>query len=197
MNVFSFFSSKKIFNAIYRAVAIIVCIFWMILTICLANSCVAKYYLYPLKNKQTVCEFADIYGLERSLIFAMIKVESGFDEDAESRVGAVGYMQITPDTAKYIADMLGVVKYDMKDGRTNINFGCFYVKYLISKFKNIDTAIVAYNAGEGNVIIWLNDSEYSIDGKSLNNIPYEESRQYLEKVKNTQEKYKKLYGDKL
>ncbi len=156
-------------------------------------NCVARYYIYPLKNKQTVCEFSDLYGLDRSLIFAIIKVESNFDEDAKSNAGAIGYMQITPDTAKYISEMLGVNKYNLLDIKTNINFGCFYIKYLLTKFKSLDTAIVAYNAGEGNVYIWLSDKELSSDGVNLNDIPFSESKNYLEKVKDVQEKYKKLY----
>jgi soluble lytic murein transglycosylase len=194
VGVFSLLSSKKI---LYKIVFIIVGIFWGIVAILMIESCVARYYIYPLKNRQTVCEYSDVYGLDRSLIFAMIKVESSFDKDAESSAGAIGYMQITPDTAKYISDMLGIVKYDLKDVETNVNFGCFYVKYLLAKFKSKETAIVAYNAGEGNVILWLKDKECSDDGINLKKIPFTESKNYLEKVKKVENRYKKLYGKNL
>ncbi len=153
-----------------------------------------KKYVYPLKYKELVFEYADYYGLERALVFAMIKTESSFDPNAVSRAGAVGLMQITNKTGKYIAQKLGVEKYDLKNDNDNINFGCYYIKYLYIRFKNMDTALVAYNAGEGNVTLWLMDNKLSKDGKTLNNIPFEESREYLNKIHKNFEKYKKLYN---
>ncbi|MBQ8426756.1 MAG: lytic transglycosylase domain-containing protein, partial [Clostridia bacterium] len=169
---------KKI---LYKILTVLLCAFWGFYALLGMANCVAKKYLYPLKNQQTVFEFADVYGLERALVFAVIKVESGFDENAESRAGAIGLMQITPDTAKYIADLQGIEKYDLKDQRTNVNFGCFYIKYLMQKFKNADTAMVAYNAGEGNVSLWLMNPEYSDDRITLKYIPFPESREYIKK----------------
>lgn len=185
-------SYKKI---ILKILTVILCTFWGFFTLLGISNCVAKAYLYPLKHKQTVFEIADVYGLDRTLIFAVIKVESGFDEKAESRAGAIGLMQITPVTAKYIANLQGIENYDLKDERTNVNFGCFYIKYLMQKFKNPDTAMVAYNAGEGNVSLWLMNPDYSSDGITLKFIPFRESREYIKKIKETFAKYKKLYGN--
>lgn len=174
---------------------VLLCVFWAFFAVIGISNCVAKTYLYPLNDKQLVFEFADLYDLDRALIFSIIKVESDFDADAKSHAGAIGLMQLTPSTAKYIADMQGIEKYDLLDKRTNVNFGCFYLKYLIRKFKNADTAIVAYNAGEGNVSIWLNNPDYSNDKLTLKFIPFSESRDYVEKIKETFAKYKKLYGN--
>lgn len=188
-------TKKSLKFILYKVLTVILCAFWGFFAVLGIANCVSKAYLYPLKNKQNVFEFADLYGIERALIFAVIKVESGFDTNAQSKAGAIGLMQITPYTAKYIADLQGIEKYDLKDERTNINFGCFYIKYLMNKFKNTDTAIIAYNAGEGNVSLWLNNSEYSEDRITLKKIPFTESREYIKKIKETFAKYKKLYGN--
>ena len=140
-----------------------------------------------------IIEYADYYGLDRALIFAVVKTESGFDENAKSKAGALGLMQITEKTADYIAQKLCVPNYNIMDVETNINFGCYYIKYLITRFNHLDTALIAYNAGEGNVSTWLTDKRYSDDGKSLKSTPYQESNEYIIKIHKNFEKYKKLY----
>ena len=152
-----------------------------------------KKFAYPLKYKELVFEYADYYGLERALIFAVIKTESSFNPNAISRAGAMGLMQITKRTGEYIATKLGVENFDLKDNNDNINFGCYYIKYLYVRFKDMDTALVAYNAGEGNVSLWLMDEKLSSDGKTLKSIPFAESREYLNKIHKNFEKYKKMY----
>ena len=152
-----------------------------------------KRYVYPLKYKELVFEYADYYGLERALVFAVIKTESNFSKNAVSRAGAIGLMQITKRTGEYIATKLGVENYDLKNNADNINFGCYYIKYLFVRFKDMSTALVAYNAGEGNVSLWLMDEKFSSDGKTLKSIPFKESREYLNKIHKNFEKYKKLY----
>lgn len=180
---------------LYKAIWIILCVCWGFFIVLGMTNCVTKTYLYPLKYKEIVFEFADAYGIDRALVFSVIKVESGFNKDAESNSGAIGLMQITPNTAKYLASLQDIEEYDLKDERTNIHFGCYYLKYLTNKFENQDTAIVAYNAGEGNVSLWLNNSNYSDDKITLKNIPFPESREYIKKIKKTFTKYKNLYGN--
>ena len=70
-----------------------------------------------------------------------------------------------------------------------------FLRYLIDKFSNVNTAIVAYNAGESNVKKWLNDIRYSLDGITLLEIPFHESKEYLRKTLKTFEEYEKLYCD--
>ncbi len=159
-----------------------------------------RYYeikcVYPLKYKETVIEYADYYGLDRALVFAVIKTESSFNAKAKSKAGAMGLMQLTKNTADYIAQSLGAEKYkdyDIFDVDININFGCYYLKYLYTKFKDINTALIAYNAGEGNVSIWLTDKKYSDDGKRLKTTPFQESNEYITKIHKNFEKYSKLY----
>lgn len=186
---------EKFLKTLYRTVTAILTICWILAGFCLTGQCASKTYLYPLKFKDIIFEYADYYGLERALIFSVIKVESNFNEKAVSAAGAVGLMQITPDTGKYIAEKSGVEKFDLTDAKTNVNFGCYYLKYLFLRFDDMDTVIVAYNAGEGNVSLWLNDADCSLDKKTLFHIPFSESREYIKKIKETFSKYEKLYGN--
>ena len=151
--------------------------------------------IYPLKYKEQVLEYASRFDVSWELILATVKVESDFDKDAVSSKGAIGLMQITQNTASYIALMLNETNYDLTDPDTNLRFGTYYLKYLLTRFESVETAVCAYNAGEGNVSSWLKNKEYSLDGVTLSSIPFKETRGYLEKIKKTFEKYKKLYGN--
>ncbi len=179
---------------LFKIVSVVVVIFWIVFLVCGLWQCAARRYLYPLGYKEEVFQYADAYGLPRAFVFAVIKTESGFDADAVSRAGAIGLMQIREDTGRYIAEKTGVENFDLKDPDTNINFGCFYIKYLRTRFEDASAALAAYNAGEGNVSLWLMNKEYSDDGKTLKYIPFEETREYVDKIYESFGKYKKLYG---
>ena len=153
-----------------------------------------KKVVYPLHYKQQVFKYANVYDLDRALVFAIIKNESDFDKNAVSNAGAVGLMQITNFTANYIAKQLGEQDFDLINPETNIRFGCFYMRYLLNKFEYLETALVAYNAGEGNVSKWLKDTNYSDNGKTLKTVPFKESREYIVKIKENVKKYNKLYN---
>ena len=150
-------------------------------------------FVYPLGYKELIINKADEYGLDRCLVFAVCKEESNFNATAKSSKGACGLMQITAKTGEYIASLKSVDKFDLFNAETNVDFGCYYLKYLIDKYNCEDTAIVAYNAGEGTVSSWLNSPEYSEDKTTLLYIPYKESREYLKKIKRSLQNYKKIY----
>lgn len=151
-------------------------------------------YVYPIEYKQEVLKESEENGLDWALVFAVIKVESDFNPNALSKKGAVGLMQLKPSTADYVAKLKGQEQVDLYNPKVNIEYGCYYLKYLIEKFKNTNTAVCAYNAGEGKVSSWLRNSEYSKDGKTLDTIPFPETKEYLDRIEKTFNKYKKLYG---
>lgn len=186
----SWFSTRKI----RKVIVIILVVSFVFFTINFFAYAINR-YLYPLKYKEIVFLYADLYGVDRALVFATIKEESSFDKNAKSNKGAVGLMQITLSTAEFIAKKLGESDYDLLNENTNIKFGAYYLGYLLDKFKVVETAICAYNAGEGRIRGWLKDSEKSKDGITLTYIPYKETREYLEKIVKSFEKYKKLYGN--
>ena len=185
---------KLSFKTISKVLFVILSGFWLVISLSFAVNCFSRVYLYPLGEKDIVLKYSNYYGLDSKIIFSIIKIESGFDRNAKSRAGAVGLMQITPETGDYIAELQGVENYDLTEAKTNVKFGCFYIKYLFTRFDDIDTAICAYNAGEGNVSIWLKNQEYSEDGKTLKEIPFPETNNYIKKFHKTFAKYDKLYG---
>ncbi len=183
----------KIFKLLYKALFIIIALFWLLFGVLYFKSCIERAYLYPLKYKELVFEIAEKHQLDKRLVFSIIKIESGFDNTAKSSKGALGLMQMTTDTANYVAEITGKKEFDLFNPADSIELGCFYLKYLLSKFKVTETAVVAYNAGEGNVSNWLDDERYSKDSLSLYYIPFKESREYVLKFKKSFEKYTKLY----
>lgn len=169
----------------------------IIFVICIASVVIIyeKMIVYPIKYREYIKVEAEKNEIEESVIFSIIKIESNFDKKAESKVGAKGLMQIMDKTADYISKVQKIEEYDIYDEKTNIKFGCWYFGYLTKKFDKMETAVVAYNAGENKVSKWLGDKRYSDDGKTLKEIPYNESKMYLKKFCKTLKKYKKLYGN--
>lgn len=154
--------------------------------------------LYPIKFNEFVEENTKEYNLHNSFVFAVIKCESSFDKNAVSPVGAMGLMQIMPDTFSWINGKLaGEYKEQMLfEPETAVRFGCYLYRYLIDKFGCEETAVAAYHAGAGNVSKWLKNSEYSSDGKTLKKIPFPSTEKYVKKVMQTKRIYERLYDFK-
>ncbi len=186
---------NKAVKILDRIMSVILALFLITLTFGWCKIFIEKKYVYPLKYQDVIFEYSNRYELDKTLVFAVVKVESGFNSKAVSSAGAVGLMQLTPDTAEYIAKKLKVEKYDLTDADTNVWFGCYYLDYLYQRFNSMNTVICAYNGGEGNVTKWLSNKEYSNDGKTLYNIPFKETQEYLEKIQKSYKKYNKLYGN--
>jgi len=152
--------------------------------------------LYPLNHKELIVEYGDKYGIPYELLAAVIKAESDFNETAKSSAGAVGLMQLMPSTAEEIAWRLGedYESVDITDAETNIAYGSFYLNYLYQNLGEIwETALAAYNAGIGKVKGWLENSEYSDDGRALKSIPIAETENYVKRINKYKQKYKELY----
>ena len=130
-------------------------------------------------------------GVESSLVYAVIRTESSYREDAVSPAGAVGLMQLKPSTAEFICERDGI-EFDaerLKEGEYSILLGTKYLLYLMARFPAEKTALAAYNAGEGTVKRWLQDKACSSDGMTLDSIPYSETAAYVKKIS----KFKKIY----
>ncbi len=151
--------------------------------------------LYPLKYEDYVEVYAKENNLSPAFVYAVIKCESGFDNNALSNVGATGLMQIMPDTFDWINMKLGEdIPYSMAtDPETNIKYGCYLYGYLLNKYGRVQEALAAYHAGHGNVDKWLKDEAYSSDGKTLHTIPFPTTNKYVKKVMLTENIYEKLY----
>lgn len=153
--------------------------------------------MYPLRYEEEINIYSEKYALDRYLVMGVIKAESNYIHDAHSGV-ASGLMQITDSTAEWIAEKLNT-EYkpeDIKKPSVNINMGCYYLAYLSDRYSDTDTALAAYNGGMGNVDKWLENKDYSQDGKTLFYIPFPETREYVKRVNKYRAVYEKLYGDK-
>lgn len=135
------------------------------------------------------------YGIDDSLVYSVIKVESKFNKKAVSKRNAKGLMQISEITQNWAQEELGLENIDIFDPETNIKIGCWYLNKLFKEFNDLDLVITAYNGGSGNVSKWLKNDAYSIDGNKLHEIPFEETKNYLEKVKENYRVYKALYRE--
>lgn len=150
---------------------------------------------YPMEYLDIIKANASEYELDPYLVLAVIKTESGFRPEVESRVGAQGLMQVMPATAEWIAGKLkeDIETLDLTDPQTNIRYGCWYLNFLQERFgDDINAVLAAYNAGHGKVREWLDDSSISPEGM-LTEIPYPEAKQYVERVLHAREKYMELY----
>lgn len=149
----------------------------------------------PLQYQQIVTEQAEKHHIDEALVYAVIYCESGFDSDAVSHAGACGLMQVMPQTAQELAGKYKIpyaMLNDLFDPTINIALGCSFLSELIGHFRELPTAIAAYNAGRARVKGWLAEPRYSSDGKTLREIPYEETKNYVRKVLAAYEKYQKI-----
>lgn len=152
--------------------------------------------IYPEKYEELVSRYASQFSVPETLVYAVIKTESGFDPEARSNVGAVGLMQLMPATYEWVCWRLGeeMTENGRADPETNIRCGTYLLSYFYSEFSDWDLAVAAYNAGDRRVKEWLGDPTLSENGK-LKDIPFPETKKYLNKIKNAWEAYERLSTD--
>ncbi len=181
---------KKVINLLFALLAVIV----MVNAVSIGYRTV-MHIIYPVRYFEYIHKFSNENRLDEYLVMAVIKAESNYIYDAHSGV-ARGLMQLTDETAEWVAGRLELDfdTEDVIDPERNIQMGCYYLRYLIDHYNgHVDVALAAYNAGPGNVSKWLKDENYSLDGKTLQSIPFEETRNYVKKVNEYHKTYKKLY----
>jgi len=162
--------------------------------------------IYPIKYEDIVEKYSTKYEVDKYLIYAIIKAESNFDDKATSSKEAKGLMQLMPNTAKDIAktfDSNEEVNFEnlskeeilnkLLDPKLNINLGTKYISLLINKYKSIELALVAYNAGSGNVDNWIEQGILDKDGTNIENVPYKETNNYVRKILRDYKIYQDLY----
>lgn len=143
---------------------------------------------YPLEYEQIVRGHARNYQLDPALLAAVIYQESKFRADAESDAGAIGLMQLQPETAKGIAIRTGGSRFqtsDLYNPEINVRYGSWYLRHLLTKYGDEKTALAAYNAGQRNV------DEWRAEGKG---IQFSETRAYVDRVEELKQVYRDAYG---
>lgn len=154
----------------------------------------------PLAHEDAIREQARDKRLDPSLIAGVIYAESKFSH-AESPAGALGLMQLMPATADFIADRSGGTRFTTEDLATpeiNIAYGSWYLRYLLDRYDGNELlALAAYNGGMGNVDRWI--AEVEAQGRRLRvaDIPFPETRAYVERVLEARRDYRATYGAEL
>ena len=153
---------------------------------------------YPLKYTAELTEAADRYGLDRYLVAAVIDTESGFRPEAVSQDGACGLMQLLPMTAEWIDFRRGTTlpENGLFEVGTNLDYGCWFLSYLLERYGgSVKNALTAYNAGHNRLDSWLETG--ADENGELKEIPYPETRNYVDKVLKSYEIYRELYAEEL
>ena len=138
-------------------------------------------YLFPVKFNEEVSLASETFNVEEAVVYSVINIESRFNRVVISSKGATGLMQVMPSTAAEAAKELSFEGFDLLNPEDNIFIGTYYLSKMIDRFKNLETALCAYNAGPSNVASWLKNEIYSMDGISLNEIPFQETKNYIQK----------------
>lgn len=155
--------------------------------------------IYPKNYADIVAKYEEQYGVEENLIYAVIKAESNFNENASSSKGAIGLMQLMEETAKDVAKKGSIqidsnnIKEELLKIDVNINIGTKYLEMLLEKYGNKEVALAAYNAGSGTVNTWIEKGIIKSDGSDIENIPYKETNNYVRKILRDYKIYNDLY----
>jgi soluble lytic murein transglycosylase len=161
------------------------------------NSISFQRLLYPYHHRSIIEKYAAERGIDPLLVVSIIRQESKFSPVAVSRRGARGLMQLMPGTAVWMADLEGISDFHsdmLYDPEINIRLGIRYIFSLMGEFGNDEVIILAaYNAGRGNVKQWLTKEEWSPDGKTLVDVPFRETKEYIQRVLNNYYHYRRLY----
>ena len=169
------------------------------LAVCLAVSVaparLIRTVFFPVHHAEEIETSCSRHGVDPRLVCAVISCESGWDDDAVSSVGAMGLMQVMPETASTLASWGLVDAYayppeNLSDPVTNIEYGTAFLAYLSSQLSSTEEVVAAYNAGLGSVQQWIASGDDIVDA-----IEYAETRIYLERVMLAYEGYQRCYPD--
>jgi soluble lytic murein transglycosylase len=148
--------------------------------------------LYPLAYWSTVKDVSARYGLDPFLLLSVMREESHFDPMAVSSAGAIGLMQLMPYTARRTARRLDLEIDGAKsihEIENNITLGAYYLSGLLDRFRSVTPALAAYNAGERRVKRWLRQGQYEALDEFIEDIPFDETRNYVKRIVTTYYRY--------
>ena len=156
-------------------------------------------FTYPTDYEEYVVKYSSEYNCDPVLVFSVIKVESGFDPDAVSEVGARGLMQLMEDAFDWIKfrldDDRGYTFDDVFEPKLNIQYGTYYLSYLLDKYDgSIELTAAAYHCGMGLVDSWITDGTIDPQNFRTEDIPDEndQTANYVDKIMNAYSHYKDI-----
>jgi soluble lytic murein transglycosylase len=152
--------------------------------------------VFPLRYEGVIMQQARLYGLQPALVAAIVYEESKFDPFANSQAGAMGLMQLMPETAAWAAGEIGVPELadQLEQPHANVILGTWYFRFLLDRYSDEELALAAYNGGQWNLDKWL--AELGGDREQLvDRIPFDETRNFVFRVRDTRRIYYWLYSD--
>lgn len=158
--------------------------FIVIVVFCMVGFVWQRYFWFDLQYDQYITQCCNEQKVSKSLVYAIVKAESNFDTKALSNKGAVGLMQLMPDTALFVAQKQKVTNFDLTNPKDNLLLGICYIAYLQQKFDSQKDVVCAYNAGENKVKQWKEKGQ---------DIPFKETKNYLKKVERNIKIFNALY----
>ena len=151
---------------------------------------------YPMTYAPEIRAAAEEFDLDPAYVASVVLAESSFNAEAVSSAGAIGLMQIMPSTGEWIAGKLDDA-FDVQrlyEPSVNLRYGCWYLRFLLDRYDgDMRTASTAYHQGQGRVDEWLQDPEYSQDGRTLTAISSAVTDTYVSRIMESYEHYKELY----
>lgn len=170
-----------------KLIILIIIVIAFIITIMKVPNQIQK-LIYKKEYSEYVEKYAESYNVDENLVYAVIKAESNFNQNAKSSKDAIGLMQLVESTAKDVSKKVDIqltddeLKEKLLEPEININLGTKYISILIEKYQNIEIAVTAYNAGIGTVDNWIEKGVIKEDGSDIENIPYKETNNYVRKI---------------
>jgi soluble lytic murein transglycosylase len=156
-------------------------------------------FRYPLAYRGIIEDLSERYKIDPFLVLSVVREESRFDPEVKSIAGAIGLMQLMPQTAFRLDGKLNLgIKSTRQivDVKNNLHIGICYLSNLIKEFGSYTYAIAAYNAGEEIVKKWLQKRNYKSVDEFIEDIPYNETRSYVKRVITTFFEYKRFSSTK-
>ena len=151
---------------------------------------------YPMRYEAEIRAVAEEFSLDPAYVASVVLAESSFDAQAVSSAGAIGLMQVMPATGEWIAGKLDEA-FDAQrlyEPEVNLRYGCWYLRFLLDRYDgDMRTASTAYHQGQGRVDEWLQDPQYSQDGRTLTAISSAVTDTYVSRIMESYEHYKELY----
>ncbi len=163
----------------------------------------SRWYLewaYPVRYRELITQYCAEHNVDPFLVTSIIRVESKFRPRATSEKGALGLMQVMPDTARWAAEELGMGEFDpemLHDPATNLRVGIWYLASLEREFGRDQVVVLAaYNAGRGNVRKWLEAKRWTGRLEEIDDVPFPETREYVGRVLSLYERYRRVYEER-
>lgn len=154
--------------------------------------------IYPFPFADIIQGWAKVRQLNPLLVTGLVRQESRFQPQVKSAVGAVGLMQVMPETAEWIGEQTGTNSYSMTKPEDNVKFGTWFLNFTHEQFGNNSLfAVASYNAGPGNVDEWIKAGGFANADEFVENIPFPETRGYVDSVFGSYWNYLRLYDPEI